>query len=135
MEDMALAVERIDTLERQQRLRLGRGRSRFAGERVGARADVDLLHRRRGAGVLDRAVDKHVAVIHHRDGVGELKHAIDVVLYQQDRHVDRGLLDQATNTLALGGSKAGERLVEQQDARLGGECQRHVEQPLAAIGQ
>jgi len=45
------------------------------------------------------------------------------------------IFDQATNTLALGGSKAGERLVEQQDARLGGECQRHVEQPLAAIGQ
>ena len=45
------------------------------------------------------------------------------------------LFDQATNTLALGGSKAGERLVEQQDARPGGECQRHFEQPLAAIGQ
>jgi hypothetical protein len=35
--------------------------------------------------------------------------------------------------LALLGGETGERLVEQQHARRAGECQAHVEQPLAAV--
>ena len=57
------------------------------------------------------------------------------MLDQQHRNVGRDLLDQAADALALGGGKAGERLIEQQHARLGCERQAHVEQPLAAIGE
>ena len=44
------------------------------------------------------------------------------------------MLDQRADALALGGGEAGERLVEQENARADRERQPHIEQPLAAIG-
>ena len=67
--------------------------------------------------------------------VGELKHPVDVVLDQQHRQIGRDALDDGADALALGRGKAGERLVQQQHARRGGERHAHVEQALAAIGQ
>ena len=45
------------------------------------------------------------------------------------------LLDQLADAFAFGRGKARERLIEQQQARLGGQRQPHVDQPLAAVGQ
>ena len=100
-----------------------------------AGADIDFLHLRAGAGVLDRAVEQHPAFIHDGDVVGELEHPVDVVLDQQHRQIGRNALDDGADALAFRRGKACERLVQQQDARRGGERHAHVEQPLAAIGQ
>ena len=67
--------------------------------------------------------------------VGELEHPVDVVLDQQHRQIRRDALDDGADALALGGGETGQRLVEQQHARRGGERHAHVEQALAAIGQ
>ena len=67
--------------------------------------------------------------------VGELEHPVDVVLDQQHRQIRRDALDDGADAFALGGGEAGQRLVEQQHARRGGERHAHVEQALAAIGQ
>ena len=60
-QDVALAVEGVDARRARAAMRLARGAgARLLGERMGARADVDLLHARRVARVLDRAVDQHL---------------------------------------------------------------------------
>ena len=132
---MALAVEGVDPVENEQRLGLGCGWSGLAGKRVAARADIDLLHLGRGTGLFDGAVDQDLAVVHHGDRVGKLEHAVDIVLNQQDRNVRRDLLDQTADALAFGGGQPRERLIEQENTRLGCKRQCHIEQPLAAIGQ
>ncbi len=67
--------------------------------------------------------------------IGELEHPVDVVLDQQHRQIRRDALDDGADALALRRGKTGQRLVEQQHARRGGERHAHVEQALAAIGQ
>ena len=125
VEDVALAVEGVDVVERQQRVD-ARRRSRAACAATARRAgaDIDLLHLGAGARVLDRAVEQHPAFVHDRDVVGELEHPVDVVLDQQHRQVGRDALDDGADALALGRGEPGERLVEQQHARRGGERQR-----------
>ena len=134
VEDVALAVEGVDVVDLKQHVAAGRGFARLRGDMRRAGADIDVLHFLRGARILDRAVDQHLAVIHHRDMVGQAEHAVDVVLDQQHRQFARQMLDQRADALALGGGEAGERLVEQQNARLDREREPHVEQALAAIG-
>ena len=119
----------------KQRRRLGGGFARLGGDRGGAGADIDFLHLGAGARILDRAVDQHPAFVHDRDMVRELKHPVDVVLDQQHRQIRRDALDNGADALALRRGKPGERLVQQQHARRGGERHAHVEQALAAIGQ
>ena len=100
-----------------------------------ARADVDLLDAFGRSGLLDRAIQQDAALVHDGHVVGEAEYAVDVVLDEQDGNVRGELLDEGADALALGGGEAGKRLVEQQQARLGGERQAHVDQPLAAVGQ
>src|SRR5205085_5842439 len=102
VEDVALAVKRIDVFDRKQRVDLGRGLARPRGNGGGAGADIDLLDLRAGASVLDGAVEQHTALVHDRDVVGELEYAVDVVLNQQHRHVARDALDDGADPLALG---------------------------------
>ena len=100
-----------------------------------AGADIDLAHLGVAARLLDRAVDQHLALVHHGDVVGDLEHAIDVVLDEQHRNLAGDGLNQGGNPLPLGHRQAGERLVEQQDARAGAERDAQVEQALPAIRQ
>ena len=57
------------------------------------------------------------------------------MLDDQHRDVGGHVPDQAGDPLALGGGKAGQRLVEQQHLRLGAERDAEIDQPLPAIGQ
>ena len=136
LQDMALAVERVDAIEREQRLGAGRADARLAMPRAPHPSRCKPPARAwRIARVLHRAVQQHLAFVHDRHVVGEAEHAVDVVLDQQHRNVGGELLDQRPDALALGRGEARERLVEQQQARLGGQRQPHVDQPLAAVGQ
>ena len=72
VEDVALAIERINFGGRQQRVGPGGGFARFGGDGGGTGADIDCLHLGAGAGILDRAVEQHTALIHNGDVVGEL---------------------------------------------------------------
>ena len=85
VEDVALAVERIDFGGRQQRIGPGGGFARSGGDGAGAGPDIDFLHLGAGAGILDRAVEQHTALVHDGDVVGELEDAVDVVLDEQNR--------------------------------------------------
>ena len=57
------------------------------------------------------------------------------MLDQEHGDVLRQRLDGREKFVALGLRHAGRRLVEQQDARLAGEGERHLEQALLAVGQ
>ena len=57
------------------------------------------------------------------------------MLHQQNRDIGRDGLDDVADPAPLGGGEPGERLVEQQHPRPGGERQGHVDEALAAIGQ
>jgi hypothetical protein len=85
VENVALAVKRVDMRCGQQRVDAGGGLARARGDFGRAGADIDRLHLRARAGVLDRAVEQYPAFIHDRDLIGELEHPVDVVLDQQHR--------------------------------------------------
>ena len=119
---------------RQQRIDAGGGLARPRGDFGGAGTDIDFLHLRTGARVLDRAVKQHPAFIHDRDMIGKLKHPVDVMFDQQHRQVRRDALDDGADALTFRGGEPCERLVKQQYPRRGGERHAHVEQALAAIG-
>ncbi len=133
---MALAVEGVDVLEAED-LRgilagvVGAGVRDFGN----ALAGIDFLHPPVGPHRVGYPGHQHLALVHHGDGVRKAEHAIDVVLDDQDRNVRCHVLDQAGDALALGGGKTGQRLVEQQQLRLGAERDAEIHQPLPAIGQ
>ena len=83
VEDVALAVERVDLVDGEQRCGACRRRRRLRLHVRGPGADIDLAHARVVACGLDAAVDQHLAIVHHRDDVGDLKDTVDVVLDQQ----------------------------------------------------
>ena len=136
MQDMALAVERVDALEAQDRR--GAGPGVIAGDMLDlghAGAGIDLLHPAIGAHGVGRAGHQHFALVHHGDGAGEAEHAVDVVLDDQDRNIGGDVFDEVRDALALGGGKARQRLVQQQHLRLGAERDAEIDQPLPAIGE
>ena len=123
---VALAVERVDILHGQQRLRLG-GASTWLGSDAGrTRSDINLLHLLARSGVLHRTVDKHFALVHHRDSIRDLKDAVDVMLNQKHRQVGRDALDDVADTLPLGGRQPRKGFIEQEKTRLCGEREAHV---------
>ena len=87
VENVALAVERIDSGCRQQRVDAGGGFARTRGNLGGTGSDIDFLHFGAGARILDRAVEQHPAFVHDGDLIGELKYPVDVVFDQQHRQI------------------------------------------------
>jgi hypothetical protein len=134
-QDVALAVERVHARGGEEGFRLGRALPWARRDGCGPRPDIDLLHLRAGAGVLDGAVDEDATLVHDGHGVRDLEDAIDVVLDEEHRQVCRDALDDVADALALGGGQPGKRLIQQQHARPRGEGEPHVEQALPAIGQ
>jgi hypothetical protein len=132
---VALAVEGIDAVELEQFLRRGSRGSGLGRHRRAARADIDRLDAGVAARILGGAVHQNLAVIHDGYGVSHLEYPVDVMLDQQHGDVGGQRLDQAGDARALGGGETGQRLVEQQDARLGSERQPHIQQALAAIAE
>src|SRR3954471_16376219 len=65
IDDVALAVKRVDLVDRKQRRGARRGRRRFCGEMRSAGADVDLTDFRVVARVIDAAVNQHGTLVHH----------------------------------------------------------------------
>ena len=86
------------------------------------------------AGNLGRlAVGDHAALVQHGNAVRQRQHAIDVVLDQQ-HGVGRGeLADQRADHLAVGFGQAGQRFVEQQQLRIGGQRDGDFQQPPLAV--
>ena len=135
IEDVALAVERIDPSIASSVLGAGRGGARLGGDVRGAGADIDLAHLGVVARVSTVPSTSTRALVHHRDVVGDLEHPVDVVLDQQDGDLGGHRFHQRGDALPLGRREAGQRLVEQQDARPRRQREPHVEQALPAIGE
>ena len=101
-----------------------------------AHAEVGLDDRRVLLHVVGHAVGDALAVVEHGDPVAQAHDQLDVVLDQQDgdaRVADAA--DAVHEVLALGRVHAGGGLVEQQQARLGGQRAGDLDQPLLAVGQ
>ena len=110
-QDVALAVEGVHAFDPEQGGVARCARSLDGRQRMRARTDVDRLHLRRVARIVDAAVNQHLTVVHHRDTVGQRKHPVDVVFDQQHRQVGRNALDQAANAFALGRCQPRQRFV------------------------
>ena len=85
VENVALAVEGIDVACGQQRVDAGGGFARAGGNFGRAGADIDLLHLRTGARVVDGAIEQHPPFVHDSHLIGELKYPVDVMFDQQHR--------------------------------------------------
>src|SRR5438093_1424989 len=105
--------------------------SRSAG-RESAAAKVDLSDLGVALNDLGRAIEHDLAPVQHGHLVGQVHHHAHVVLDQDDRHGAWDVGDQLRHALALGRSKAGRWLVEQQHARTAGHRERQLE--LAPFG-
>jgi hypothetical protein len=79
------------------------------------------------------AVGDDTALVQHGDAVGQRQHAVDVVLDQQHGVGLAKLADQRADHLAIGLGQAGQRLVQQQQFRVGGERDGDLQQPLFAV--
>ena len=80
-----------------------------------------------------RAERDDLAEVEHVDVVARAHDEAHVVLDEQDREPGAGELDEQLGELGgLGLVETGRRLVEQHDARLGGQRARHLDQALGA---
>ena len=135
IEDVALAVERVDLVDREQRLGARRGGARLGGDRRGAGADIDLAH----LGIVAR-VSTVPSTSTLPSFITVTWSAIWNTRSMSCSTSSTGIsadtvFTSAAMRCALGRREPGQRLVEQQQARRGREREPHVEQPLAAIGQ
>ena len=98
-------------------------------------AEVALEHRGVAHHLLGRAARDHLAVVQHADVLRERHHRAHHVLDQQDGEA-LGAVDVAEHLdhlVALGRAQPGHHLVEQQQARPGGERARDLQ--ALAVGQ
>ena len=79
------------------------------------------------AGSDDRTVD------HHGDVVGDAKHRVHVVLDEQDCVAPLEAGQERQHSFGFLGPHAGQRLVEQQHVRRGGEAHRDFELALLSM--
>src|SRR6185503_279596 len=98
-------------------------------------AKIHLARLRVGHHLRARALDDHAAVVQHGDAVGEVERGVHVVLDHHHRGVARNRGDQLLDRGALFAREAGERLVEQQHARLLRERHGDLDPALLAVGQ
>ncbi len=131
MQHVRHAIAGVEMLDFQERR--ARGRRRQRGECHARLAEIDLAHARVIADRLRRAVGQHLALVQHDDPGREPENDLHVVLDQQDRHLRGQLADLRQHAIALARAHAGGRLVEQQQARPGGERERDLEEPPVAV--
>src|SRR5262245_44055209 len=94
-----------------------------------AKVDLPRLGVRHDFGA--RALDDHAAVMEHGDALGEIEGGIHVMLDQHDRDLTRDAGHELPDRDALLAREAGERLVQQQQARP--LCERHGHLHAAAL--
>src|SRR5436309_2041080 len=83
-----------------------------------------------------RALGNDPPIIEHHYPIRDAHHHRHVVLDKQDGYAAvADVSDQLHEGVRFRGVHAGDRLVEQQHRRLGGQRQRHADQPLFTIGQ
>jgi hypothetical protein len=105
----------------------------FSGAFINAPRQVRGLHAGIGAHLRGRAAGDHLPVDHHGELVGQREHRVHVVLDQQDAVVFLDGQQQGDHALGFGHAHAGQRLVEQQHLRLGGQRHRDFELALFAV--
>ena len=125
VQDHGLAIAGAQVLDLQQ----------LSHARPSPVPEVHRLDLRVARDLLRRAFGQHGAVDQHRHARGEAEHQVHVVFDQQHRDVGRQVAHGAQQFLALAGRHAGDRLVEQQHARLAGQRDGDLQQPALAVGQ
>ena len=83
VENVALAVKRLDMGRAQQRTDTCGGLARACCNLGRTGTDIDLLHFGAGTRLLDRSIEQHPAFIHDGDLIGQLKDPVDIVFDQQ----------------------------------------------------
>src|SRR4029079_18802718 len=112
VQDVTLAVERIDIVDIKQRFGAGGGLARSRGNRAGPGTDVDFLDLLAGARIVDRAVEQHTSLVHDSDVVGVLENPVDVVSDEQNRKIGRYSFDNGADAFPLRCGKACKRFVQ-----------------------
>ena len=133
IENMALAVERIDSVHRQKDAGLRQCLARTSSDGRRTRTDVNVLNFFACARIVNSPVQENSAFVHNRDVIGQLKNAVNIVFDQQHRQVRRYALDDCADTFTLSSRKPRERFIEQKYAWCSGERDPHVEKPLASV--
>ena len=135
VEHRAAAVTTAHAFQQQQRFRVLAHRAAIdtRRDRFARRAEIggDDLGIARDIGRF--AVGDDAPLVQHRDPVGQRQHAVDVVLDQQHRVRRRQFPDQRADHLAIGLGEAGQRFVQQQQFRVGGERDGDFQQPFLAM--
>ena len=98
-------------------------------------AEIGFLHRGVALDLLRRALDQHAAFLQHGDALDQLEQRIHVVIDDDHGAAPADRLEQLDRLDALARAHAGERLVEQQQARRGRERKPDLQPPLLAIGE
>ncbi len=98
-------------------------------------AEIGRDHIGIGGDVGRRAVGDQAALMQHGDAIAERQHAVDVVLDQQHRMAVGELADQGAHHLPVGFRQPGQRLVEQEQAGIGGECDGDFQQAALAVAE
>ena len=96
-------------------------------------SQISGLHLAVGADGGRRVAGNHAAVDHHGDAVGNAEHGVHVVLHQQNRVLGFQLGQHGQHALGFFGAHAGQRLVQQQHLRLGGQAHGDFELALLPV--
>ena len=92
-------------------------------------------HLRAVADAVGRVAGNHRAVDHHGDALGDAKHRVHVVFDQQDGVAGFQLGQQREHAFGFFRAHAGERFVEQQHLRRGGQAHGDFKLALLAVRQ
>ena len=85
--------------------------------------------------LLRRAFDQHAALLQHGDALGQLEQRIHVVVDDDHGAALADRLQQLDGLDPLARAHAGQRLVEQQQARRGRQREPDLQPPLLAVGE
>src|ERR1051325_1941403 len=98
-------------------------------------AEIRLLHRRVALDLIRRAFHEHPALLQHGHALRQLEKRIDVVVDHDHGAALADRLEELDRLDPLPGTHACERLVQEQEARRGGEREPDLEAPLLAVGE
>ena len=112
-------------------------RRRAAGAQPRRRAHVGLLHRRIGGELGERALGQVAALGHHDHRVAEPRDHVHVMLDQQEGHAVADAARAGASPISRGQRRvdAGDRLVEQDQLRLGHQRAADLQQLLLPAGE
>ena len=77
----------------------------------------------------------HASLMQDRNAIGKRQNTIDIVFDHQDTVPTGELPDQRRDAFAIFVSQARQRLVQQQDLRIGGDGDGNLQQALLAMRQ